>query len=66
MSGANGTIHNHHLCQIDIATFMSALHLAVDRDLDVPIHRQVREGLRRAIHTCTRLPMRVNTFKCAA
>ena len=49
MSGANGTIHNHHLCQIDIATFMSALHLAVDRDLDVPIHRQVREGLRRAI-----------------
>ena len=25
------------------------LHLAVDRDIDVPIHRQVREGLRRAI-----------------
>src|SRR5262245_5421396 len=28
---------------------MTTLHLSVDRDLDVPIHRQVREGLRRAI-----------------
>src|SRR4249919_2504038 len=28
---------------------MTTLHLSVDRDIDVPIHRQVREGLRRAI-----------------
>jgi len=28
---------------------MTTLHLSVDRDTDVPIHRQVREGLRRAI-----------------
>jgi len=28
---------------------MPTLHLAVDRDVDEPIHRQVREGLRRAI-----------------
>src|SRR6476619_1225411 len=28
---------------------MTTLHLSVDRELDVPIHRQVREGLRRAI-----------------
>ena len=28
---------------------MPTLHLAVDRDLDEPIHRQVREALRRAI-----------------
>ena len=28
---------------------MTTLQLFVDRDLDVPIHRQVREGLRRAI-----------------
>ena len=28
---------------------MPTLHLAVDRDSDQPIHRQVREGLRRAI-----------------
>src|SRR3954462_2649970 len=28
---------------------MTVLHLSVDRDIDVPIHRQVREGLRRAI-----------------
>ena len=28
---------------------MTTLHLAVDRGIDVPIHRQIREGLRRAI-----------------
>ena len=28
---------------------MTTLHLSVDRDIDVPIHRQIREGLRRAI-----------------
>ncbi len=28
---------------------MTTLHLSVDRDIGVPIHRQVREGLRRAI-----------------
>ena len=28
---------------------MPTLHLAVDRDVDEPIHRQVREGIRRAI-----------------
>jgi len=28
---------------------MTTLHLSVDRAIDVPIHRQVREGLRRAI-----------------
>src|SRR5687768_18478051 len=28
---------------------MPTLHLAVDRKIDEPIHRQVREGLRRAI-----------------
>ena len=28
---------------------MPTLHLAVDRDIDEPIHRQVREGIRRAI-----------------
>src|SRR4029450_8898698 len=28
---------------------MTTLHLSVDRDTDVPIHRQVREGIRRAI-----------------
>ena len=28
---------------------MTTLHLAVDRDINVPIHRQIRDGLRRAI-----------------